>query len=223
MSEPGCHEVRDLLGVYVVGAIDPSDRAIADAHLSRCQHCREELAGLAGLPALLRRVPVAQAERIAEAGPARMPEVPPAELLSSLLAKMAARRRRGRVRAAFAIAAAVVVVAGGAVTATRMLTPAPAPVTVELAQASSGGYTASVRYYEGASPNVWVRVTGVPPGTTCRFWALTKDGRQLALGEWTTFGPQPIWYQLTSPVPSAQLASFLVTAHEKLLVRIPVT
>ena len=34
-----------------------------DAHLD-CYECREELAGLAGLPALLRRVPLADAERI---------------------------------------------------------------------------------------------------------------------------------------------------------------
>ena len=60
-----CGDIRQALGVYVVGAIDPAERAIVDAHLSHCQDCREELAGLAGLPALLGRVPLADAERLA--------------------------------------------------------------------------------------------------------------------------------------------------------------
>ena len=58
-----CNEVRQALGVYVLGAIDPAERSIVDAHLPHCLDCREELAGLAGLPALLGRVPVAEAAR----------------------------------------------------------------------------------------------------------------------------------------------------------------
>ena len=46
----GCGDIRLALGVYVVGAIDPAERSIVDAHLSHCAACREELAGLAGLP-----------------------------------------------------------------------------------------------------------------------------------------------------------------------------
>jgi hypothetical protein len=63
-----CGDIRHALGVYVVGAIDPAERSIVDAHLSHCLECREELAGLAGLPALLGRVPVAAAAIIAVAG-----------------------------------------------------------------------------------------------------------------------------------------------------------
>ena len=59
-----CGDIRLALGVYVVGAIDPAERAIVDAHLSHCPDCREELAGLAGLPALLGRVPREDAERL---------------------------------------------------------------------------------------------------------------------------------------------------------------
>ncbi len=45
-----CRDIRHALGVYVLGAIDPAERATVDAHLSTCPECREELAGLAGLP-----------------------------------------------------------------------------------------------------------------------------------------------------------------------------
>jgi len=55
-SGPACREIRQLLGVYVVGAIDPAERMTVDEHLMGCPQCRDELAGLAGLPAMLSRV-----------------------------------------------------------------------------------------------------------------------------------------------------------------------
>ncbi len=223
MNDPGCHDVRDLLGVYVVGAIDPADRALADAHLSQCQRCREELSGLAWLPALLRRVPVAQAERLAADGPARPQEAPPADLLAALLARMAARRKRRRLRSVFALGAAVGSAAGGGVAGARALTSASAPATLDVAQASSGQYQAVVRYHEGSGTDVLVQLTGVTPGTSCQFWVVTKDGRTLRAGSWTAWkGSGRIWYQETNPVPSGQLAAFLLTADNKVLVRVPV-
>ena len=51
-----CAEARLSLGVYVLGAIDPAERALVDSHLAGCRDCRDELAGLAGIPALLSRV-----------------------------------------------------------------------------------------------------------------------------------------------------------------------
>ena len=53
-----CAGIRPQLGVYLTGAIAPADRAVVVRHLTACDGCRAELAGLAGLPALLRRPPV---------------------------------------------------------------------------------------------------------------------------------------------------------------------
>jgi MYXO-CTERM domain-containing protein len=50
-----CAGIKSQLGVYVIGAISPEDRAVVVRHLAACEPCREELADLAGLPALLRR------------------------------------------------------------------------------------------------------------------------------------------------------------------------
>ena len=58
-----CTEARPSLGVYVLGAIDPSERSLVDAHLLTCRDCRDELAGLA-LPALLARVNPDEISRI---------------------------------------------------------------------------------------------------------------------------------------------------------------
>lgn len=59
MNDAGmCAGVRSQLGVYLTGAIAPDDRAVVVQHLAACADCRAELAGLAALPALLRRPPV---------------------------------------------------------------------------------------------------------------------------------------------------------------------
>src|SRR5580704_3477875 len=90
-----CRDIRHALGVYVLGAIDPAERGFVDAHLSTCPECREELAGLAGLPALLRRVPVAEAERLAHDEIDEVPADLPADepILRSLLTRTARHRR----------------------------------------------------------------------------------------------------------------------------------
>jgi hypothetical protein len=59
-----CADTRQALGIYVLGAIDPDERALVDAHVAACRECREELAGLAGLPALLSRVDADEIGRI---------------------------------------------------------------------------------------------------------------------------------------------------------------
>jgi predicted lipoprotein with Yx(FWY)xxD motif len=53
-----CAGIRSQLGVYLTGAIHPADRPAVVRHLATCEDCRAELAGLAALPALLRRPPV---------------------------------------------------------------------------------------------------------------------------------------------------------------------
>ena len=224
MNDSGCRDVRDLLGVYVVGAIDPADRALADAHLSHCHRCREELAGLAGLPALLRRVPVPQAERLAAAGSARLPDAPPAELLSSLLTRLARRRKRRRTRTVFAMAAAVVIAAGAGIAGARAMSSGSNSASLDIVQAAAGPYHASIRYPEGNGTSLWVQVTGVQVGTTCQFWVVTKDGQRLRSGAWTAWrNSDQVWYQETNPVPSGQLAAFLITAKGQVLVRVPAT
>src|SRR5581483_3145650 len=107
-----CAEVRISLGVYVLGAIDPAERAMVDAHLATCRDCRDELAGLAGIPALLARVGPEELARIEAEEPSQAEEQPPPELIGTVLDLAAARHRRNRWRYA-AAAAAVVALAGG--------------------------------------------------------------------------------------------------------------
>lgn len=227
MSSPSCRGIRELLGVYIVGAIEPADRAVVDDHLADCAGCREELAGLAGLPALLRRVPLADAERFAapEAHPRDHGEPQP-ELLSELLRQVAARRRGRRLRSVFAIAAALLIAVGGTGAVVHALTPpASGQASVsDVVHNSKGAVAAVVKY--GASPlgtEIWVLTKGIREGTTCKFWVQTHSGAELVSG-WTV-GPDAsrIWYPADSPVPPDQITGFLITSAGKALLQIPVT
>jgi anti-sigma factor RsiW len=107
-----CAELRHELGVYLLGAIPLADRSAVDSHLASCSSCRDELADLAGLPALLRRVSVDEVDGVIPAGSADC-NAQRDEPLGSLL-KRAARCRRHRVWSEIAIAAAAGLAAGAA-------------------------------------------------------------------------------------------------------------
>src|SRR6266702_5687089 len=95
-----CTDARTSLGVYVLGAIDPAERALVDAHLLTCRDCRDELAGLAGLPALLARVNPDEISRICPDDTVRVgapfagsEDRAPGELIGTVLDLAQARRR----------------------------------------------------------------------------------------------------------------------------------
>jgi predicted lipoprotein with Yx(FWY)xxD motif len=119
--------MRPQLGVYLTGAITPADRAVVVRHLATCSDCRAELAGLAGLPGLLRRPPVqaaAQAFGEGDAGAdddgaddagAREPGAAgSADAVPPRLVRRLAQRRQHRRRRRWLLAAAAFVLAAGA-------------------------------------------------------------------------------------------------------------
>jgi predicted lipoprotein with Yx(FWY)xxD motif len=140
MDDAGtCAGIRPQLGVYLTGAIAPADRVVVVRHLAACDGCRAELAGLAGLPALLRRPPVqaaAQDPPADETAPdntvtyypdAGYPDAGYPD--ASWMPGRAGRRMAGRRRRWLLVAAAfVLVVAAGAGWALHLIGPSgPGP------------------------------------------------------------------------------------------------
>jgi hypothetical protein len=234
-----CTDARLSLGVYVLGAIDPAERALVDAHLVTCRDCRDELAGLAGLPALLARVNPDEISRIraddtVRAGSyAAADDRPPGELIGTVLDLAEARRRRTRWRF-LASAAAVVAIAGGlfgglsSITTTRTV---PIPVspagtqwdTVE-ATSSVTGVSASVAY----SHELWgdafeVLVDHIPVGTTCQLWVVHPDGTRSQVASWTTAKDEGnVWYSGSLAATAQPISKFQITAdHKVLLTAVP--
>jgi predicted lipoprotein with Yx(FWY)xxD motif len=152
MDDAGsCAGIRSQLGVYLTGAIAPADRAAVVRHLAGCADCRAELAGLAALPALLRRPPVqaaAQALPEDDAGPDdagpddagpddagpddASPEDAGADGEAAVPRRMARRVMRHRRRRRWLLAAGALVLAAAAATGWalhREGPPAPGPET----------------------------------------------------------------------------------------------
>jgi predicted lipoprotein with Yx(FWY)xxD motif len=122
--------------VYLTGAIAPADRVVVVRHLTACADCRAELAGLAGLPALLRRPPVQAAAQepptdntVPDNTVTYYPDAyyPDAGGMPGRLVRRVARQRRRR-RWLLVAAAFVLVVAAGAGWALHLVGPsAPGP------------------------------------------------------------------------------------------------
>jgi hypothetical protein len=229
ISGPACREMRHLLGVYVVGAIDPAERALVEDHLAECQSCRDELAGMAGLPAMLSRVPAADVERLSLLS---LPEAmqSPDELLNSLIGKVSAKRKSRMWRNVAAVAAAAVIAAGGAATVSQLTRPAVAQQDWAHAASQAGHIAAVVNY----SPVSWgtamrVQVSGLKPGTVCQFWVVGKNGTSQYAGAWTVAGNfgrgygEKAWYPASSVVSADSVRGFQITSGGKVLLNIPAT
>jgi anti-sigma-K factor RskA len=151
---------------YVLGALEAVDQADVQEHLARCDACRRELAGLQGLPALLKRA------------------VPPVEVPSGLwertsaaVERAAGRERRGqRLRLAAVALLLVVIVAVGGFSLGRYGPFTDRGQVVEFALAAPDGgpaqATAKVREV-GAGLAITMEIRGLapnPPGSVYECW-----------------------------------------------------
>ena len=238
-----CAEARLSLGVYVLGAIDPAERALVDSHLATCRDCRDELAGLAGLPALLARVSKEEAIALAADDDTDRPavdEAPPPELLGTVIDLTTARRRRQRWRTiALGAAAALVIAAGvfGGVSAlTKSSTPAAPSAESNFSVGAGGpwettsavspaGQGATVDYRQvGWGIQVYTKVVGIPVGTTCNLYVVKNDGKRVLAGNWTTDANENnVWYPSAAAVSASDVHSFVVTVGKSQSITVQAT
>jgi len=228
-----CTEARPSLGVYVLGAIDPAERGLVDAHLTTCRDCRDELAGLAGLPALLARVNPDEISRICADDAVRpaSDDGPPEELLGTVLNLAEARRRRSRWRYLSA-AAAVAAVAGGlfaglsSATSTTVTRTVAVPVTNGVGHWESTtafnqatGASATVAYSQELWGNAFqVLVDHIPLGTTCELWVIHPGGTRTQVAAWTTSRDEgTVWYSGSMSSTAGSIGKFEITAGNKVL------
>jgi hypothetical protein len=221
----GCAQCRNELGVYVLGAIGPAERAQVDQHLVACPWCREELAGLAGLPGLLHRVPpdvAARAWTDETGGPVPGPPV------DRLIRRVSAIRRQRRLTAA----AAALVIGLAVATGLHVLQGRPASTTAAVAPRWTDTDTgasattrarATIRYASQPwGTELEARVAGIPAGTHCQLRVSNAQGQDIAAGGWViTAGSQDTWYPASVPWPAASVQDFVITAGSQTLVTVP--
>ncbi|ANZ38897.1 anti-sigma factor [Lentzea guizhouensis] len=184
-----------LLGAYVLGALDEQEVRDMDQHLASCPDCTRELEDLRAMEAYLGEVP-----------PEAMLDGPPEGgdlLLQRTLRQVrserggVARRRQVTLGAAAAVVAALVLGAGvfvgkatspeGGGIAQPTPTVAPDPTGTKLATATDPvtGASMTVKVVPAAG---WVRtnfaINGIPEGEKCRIFVVAKDGTRQEAGSW---------------------------------------
>ncbi|MEU8799026.1 zf-HC2 domain-containing protein [Spirillospora sp. NPDC048819] len=232
-----CTDVRTALGSYVLGSLDSGERSQVEAHLADCPACRDELAGLAGLPAMLGRVEESQLDQMAG---------PPPELLDGLLARAAERRRgplgslgslgrlgrpgrpaggRGPGWAPLAAAACLLLVIGALFgglllpfgernTATPPPPSASPAITGGAERIAAENPKTNIKGYVLLKKKRWgteveLHLAGVPKGSHCRLLVVARDGRRDALGSWyVPYDKGYGEYRGSTMFPRGQLFSF---------------
>jgi anti-sigma factor RsiW len=120
------HDYATWDAAYVLGSLSPADRREYEAHLRVCPSCREAVAELSGMPALLSKLDSNTVAAINDGD--HTTEAPP-NLLPSLLSTVRQRRHRSRLMTWSSAAAAAAVLAIGVFVSVPSLTghsPTPA-------------------------------------------------------------------------------------------------
>jgi predicted anti-sigma-YlaC factor YlaD len=227
---PTCAEVRGELGVYLLGAIAASDRSTLESHLAFCADCRRQLADLAGLPGLLRRVPLNEVAQVPSED-ADGKSATADHRLGSLLIQ-AAKRRRRRMRW-YLTALTVAGLAAGATAAFAVRgTPGHRPAAMALPGAltvrgsNPSDHTSAVVTYVGRPWGVQleVQVKGVAAGTNCVLDVTDSNGQQSEAASWTVAADdKTAWYAASSSVPVTAVRGFVVTTGSQTLIRVGVS
>lgn len=173
-----CHDMTLSLGVYLLGALEPADRAEVEAHLATCTLCRAELAELAALPSML--------EQISLDDIAPEPVTPSDELFERVATRAHAEgtdeltTRRRRYRRLTAVAAALAVVAGGGIGSWAIFGDHSSNDT----QAQAGVHMTVALASQVAGTGYTVEVSGLPTDEHCKLIAVAKNGERDVAGRW---------------------------------------
>ena len=212
MNGPDHDRFRDLTGAYVVGALDPDERAEIEAHLQTCEHCRRDVVAFAPLPALLGRLDGAD---VADAGGPRDTGSADAVVAAvrSDIRRLDGSRRRWRWLAS-AAAAAIVVLAGSLVIDDE---PARRTGGVELdvrtvSSAASATVVADERPW---GTYVHVSAQGLPDRESYALWVVGGDGAWEPAGSWARTADGDADLGGSSLRPLAQIDRIVVTSVDR--------
>lgn len=210
-----CAETTHALGAYVLGALEPCERAEVERHLTACPHCEHELAELAGLPPLLGRLTL---DEVAD------DTVPDPRIVDRALEQVAAGRQRAR-RLRLVVAASVLAIlglAGGLVPQFVGGSGSPGTTVAATDPVTHVRATADL-VSKPWGTEITLRLSQMPEEERCSLIVRAADGHTETAGTWATgYRDQAV---LTSPVsvPAAQLRELdVVTFGGQRLVSIPV-
>jgi hypothetical protein len=199
-------QMMTSLGVYVLGAADPEERAGVETHLRGCRACRAELARLSPLPGLLARVPD---NMLAGTQPAASP---------AARVRRPAAQRWWRAAAAVCAAAAVGVAGGWWLAASTAGQP---PVTVMLSAVNPATHVSATAAMTATSwgTSIQLRLSGLPLNVECHLVVRSRAGGTEVAGFWDAWRAGPVTIPASAGWLPSDIASMQVaTAHKTLVI-----
>ncbi|MCW2649356.1 MAG: hypothetical protein QOE41_1519 [Mycobacterium sp.] len=218
---------------YVLGSLSGVERREYEAHLSTCPSCREAVAELSGMPALLSQLSRDDVASIDEGGQAATPPLRP-QLLTSLLTKVNTGRRRSRVLTwtVAAVAAAVLVVGVFVSVRSNPATPTPTPpaqaqsTSLQMARVTPNGLTSTVslsghgwgtRIDMTCTYGVWPQNAGQDEGDAGDKLAMVvigRDGTRAQLATWVALTGVTATPGGSTSMPLDQIAAVQVVSAD---------
>ncbi|GGZ31424.1 hypothetical protein GCM10010387_26710 [Streptomyces inusitatus] len=191
---------NEMLGAYVLGALDEREAQAVEEHVKSCETCREEVSVLREWETALGEVPP---EAFLDGPPEDGEPLLRRTLRQAREERGTAERLRRSLLAAAAVVAAAAVLGGGfaigrstgedrtrpaarpSAVSSPPVAPAPTGVVVASARDRGTGARMAVRMTPSAE---WVRlnvsVSGIPAGERCRIVVVSRDGTREVAGSW---------------------------------------
>ena len=210
-------ELHRLLGVYLLGGLEPEDAAEFERHLGGCADCRQELDDLASIPALLDALPVPDAVALGAAAATAGREPPrtvpasavpaPAEVPRRMLDELSSRRRKARRRVTAALAAVAAGCLALGILAAPLVNQPPKPDASYSVQASSG-----LQITVGLVKKTWgtelaVEGRSLPVDGTFSLWVKDNDGGEDRACAWTATPSGRVRITGTTPLQLTNISS----------------
>lgn len=212
------HQYATWDAAYVLGSLSAADRREFESHLAGCSACRNAVAEISGVPALLSQLDSATAAQLGDTEQT-LPQ-PPADLLPSLL--LATRRRRRRTRLvtwAVSAAAAAVVGIGVLIGSGSSTTPAPRPEAVPMTQVGTTALASTVAVTsESWGSVIDLSCVCLAPVTahhdTLALVVVGRDGSQTRLATWVAEPGRTATPAGSISTPSDQIAAVQVVSAD---------
>jgi hypothetical protein len=238
-------EHRLSLGAYVLGALDTTERADLEAHLTSCPSCQEELVRLAGLPGLLRQLSLDEALSAApshrygdhdhhdddhaheddDRDEVDTDALAERALLGLRYGTATGRNRRSRRSIALASAAAAVLVISlitGSV-ATGLIGEWGNSVTVTATDPQTRVHASVRMKQETGGTELVLTLSGVPENQRCLLVAVGRNGLRETAATWmASYQGTAKLEGYTSITPDAMGSLEIVTPDGEPLLRLPV-
>jgi hypothetical protein len=222
VNAPDQHQ---LLGAYLLGGLDAEDVQGFESHLQGCAKCRDELARLDKVPALLDALPVPQAVAltVVPAG-SGAPPAPATRAPVHLLSELARRRRKARRRwAALAGTVAAACLAVGLAVGPLLNRSAPPDATYSVQ--SGGGLQFSIDMARKTwGTELAVNGSSLPSDGTLSLWVRDRAGGEDRACAWTATPSGRVRVTGATPIQLTSISSVELrdgTQHAVAVITVP--